>query len=224
MACVGQDDPDYAECEGTCQHVSIPCNDTCGLTTWRCGEECVDLANITVIDCAGTCQSVALPCDNACPLGYTKCNDTCHLDIGDTWPCGSQCISTSDTCQSKCHPGFLMSETGGCQPPSEICPNDECQEDADCQDGASCVLQGSRFYCQCRLGYRLTPSAEATCPHTGTCEQMVNGVTECDCHGGICPFCNATTPHSPDTLQFLALDGKTNVNTEYFRLRRYDSV
>ena len=47
MACVGQDDPDYAECEGTCQHVSIPCNDTCGLTTWRCGEECVDLANIT---------------------------------------------------------------------------------------------------------------------------------------------------------------------------------
>lgn len=212
LVCVGQDDPDYADCKGTCQHVSIPCNDTCGLTTWRCGGECVDLANTTVTDCAGTCQSVTLPCDNSCPLGYTMCNDTCHLDIGDTWPCGSQCISTSDTCQSRCHPGWLMSETGGCQAPSEICQDDtdECQEDGDCQDGASCVLQGSRFYCQCRLGYRLTPSPEAACPHTGACVTMVNGVTECDCYGGICPFCNATTPHSPDTLNFGYLNGKIN--------------
>ena len=139
------DDPDYTDCEGTCQHVSIPCNDTCDLTTWRCGGECVDLANTTVTDCEGTCQSVALPCNSSCPLGYTMCNDTCHLDTGDTWSCDSTCISTHDTCQSRCHPGWLMSETGGCQEPSEIC-QEECQDDGDCQEGASCVLQGSRFY------------------------------------------------------------------------------
>ena len=112
---VRPDDPDYADCGGTCQHVSIPCNDTCTLTTWRCGGECVDLANTTVTDCAGTCQSVTLPCNSSCPLGYTMCNDTCHLDTGDTWSCDSMCISTHDTCQSRCHPGWLRSETGICQ-------------------------------------------------------------------------------------------------------------
>ena len=212
QGCVAPGDADYYDCGGACQHVSLPCNDTCPVTTWMCGGECVDLANTSVTDCGGTCQSVALPCNTSCPLGFALCNGTCHLNTGDTWACDTTCIPASDTCHSRCPPGRLMSASGGCLQPSEICPDDtsECQDDQDCQEGASCVLQGSRFYCQCRLGYRLTARAEATCPHTGACVEMVNGVTECDCYGDICPFCNATTMTSsgPVTYNFADMTGK----------------
>lgn len=148
------------------------------------------------------------------------CDGICVINVGDLWSCNGECFPTSMTCDDQCQPGRVNVD-GLCKDPSEICPDtDQCVTDADCQDGASCVLQGSKFYCQCGLGYYLSDVSTTSCPMTGTCSQMSES-TRCDCLSSgditVCPFCNATT--SEKTYQYNDISTGTKIYQRKIFLR-----
>ena len=157
--CVSPDSPQYRNCSGSCLSPDQACEGECGEDRRLCGTECV-LTNSTLTSCGDLCQEASTPCHGSCSLGYSLCNSTCLPDTGDHWTCDGDCVSTSTPCHSSCPTGRLL-EAGQCVSPSDLCPADrQCLQDSDCQEGASCLLLGERFYCQCGLGYRLEEAGE----------------------------------------------------------------
>ena len=206
QVCVSEDDPDYYTCNGACVHVSAPCEDTCTNSTWLCGNECVSESNRTVVACGDTCQSAHEPCEGHCATsGLSMCNNTCLPDVAEFWSCDGTCVSAYTPCHGSCPPGRVASD-GECLDPYDLCHDEpECSVDSDCQEGAACLFQLNRFYCQCRLGLSLVTSSDSSCPITGTCSSEANQCQDCYSWSDsitVCPRCNATT--SQTTYQYVS--------------------
>jgi len=196
--CVTKEDEMFNDCNGECVSASVPCNGTCQNTTFLCEDECVPLTNTTLMSCNGLCQPVAQPCDGSCTGGQMLCNGSCVEDNGQYWTCMDSCIPSSDPCQDQCMDGLYLLD-GECVEPCDLCSEDQCMSDSDCQDNAGCFLYGDQFFCQCYLGWTLDRDNASTleCPHTGTCSPATeNGCEESSCYQAdgvsVCPYCNAT--------------------------------
>ena len=74
--------------------------------------------------------------------------------------------------------------------------------------GASCVLSGSKFYCQCSLGYYFSSISTSSCPVSGTCSARTSS-GPCDCYSSsnitVCPYCSAQSSISSAQLQYSGL-------------------
>ena len=215
QVCVSPSSPLYKNCSGSCVPLEAPCDGQCRDGSKLCGAECVDILNSTVMSCGGQCQPASLPCEGECSLGHGLCGDSCLPHTGDVWTCDGECVSAGLPCHSSCPTGRVLQD-GACVSPADLCPEElQCLQDSDCQDGAACLLQGEKFYCQCRLGYTLQepPDNEyhfneglASCPKTGKCIEQSNLAQNCNCYSGdnvtICLFCNATTSYSALIYQY----------------------
>ena len=160
QVCVSPSSPLYRNCFGSCVPLEAPCDGQCRDGSRLCGAECVDSLNSTVMSCGGQCQPASLPCEGECSLGHGLCGDSCLPHTGDVWTCDGECVSAGLPCHSSCPTGRVMQD-GACVSPADLCPEElQCLQDSDCQDGAACLLQGEKFYCQCRLGYTLQEPGE----------------------------------------------------------------
>ena len=208
--CVSEEDDMFKDCNGDCVAASAPCNGVCLNTTTLCGEECVAMANTTHTDCEGICQPVSLPCQASCAPGLMLCQGECVGRSSGYWMCQEECVPASTPCQGECAEGRYL-VAGDCVETPDLCPDQDCLSDSDCQDQAGCFLYGDRFFCQCYLGWELDRSNSSTeCPHTGSCAPA--GQAGCEgapCHhqGGlsVCPYCNAT--YDNITYQYTAGSG-----------------
>jgi len=206
QVCVSPSSPLYQNCSGSCLPLEAPCDGQCRDGSKLCGAECVDILNSTVMSCGGQCQPASLPCEGECSLGHGLCGDSCLPHTGDVWTCDGECVSAGLPCHSSCPTGRVLQD-GACVSPADLCPEElQCLQDSDCQDGAACLLQGEKFYCQCRLGYTLQEPGLASCPRTGKCIEQSNLAQNCHCYSGdnvtLCLFCNATTSYSALTYQY----------------------
>ena len=218
--CVPEQGDMFKDCDGECVAASAPCNGLCQNTTVLCGEECVPLSNGSVTACNGSCQPVTQPCDDSCMAGMMLCNGSCVAVNTKYWTCQHDCLPMSAPCDGDCADGLYLVD-GECVETCDLCPDQECLSDSDCQDHAGCLLSGERFFCQCYLGWELDRSNASTlqCPHTGACTPAgEDGCEGAPCYedGGVsvCPYCNASyqnTEYLYQTGSWFGLDTFTGL-------------
>ena len=209
--CVAEEDDMFKDCNGECVAASVPCNGMCQNTTFLCGNECLPLNNSIMMSCNGMCQPVIHPCDGSCTSGLIMCNGSCVEQNDQYWTCDDSCIPTTIPCQDSCADGRYLMD-GECVETCDLCQDDQCLSDSDCQDNAGCFLYGDKFFCQCYLGWMLDRGNGSTvqCPHTGVCTPATQDtchVSPCYQGGGVsvCPYCNAT--YANVTYQYQTGDG-----------------
>jgi len=175
--CLSSEPGEVTQCQGDCQGPWMPCEGACPEDRMLCGETCLSLDDPWHYSCEGTCLAIDLPCNGSCMPGRLPCNSSCVLHSPDWWQCDGVCQASSLPCSSSCPPGLLLQDNQ-CLPPEQLCtsPEQECQGDGDCQEGAGCLLAGSSMVCQCYLGYTHTLATtsgggwgQGECPRTGLC-------------------------------------------------------
>ena len=186
-------------CQGSCAPGYTLCDDMCLMDVgdvWSCGNECYPVTR--------------------------PCNDTCYPGRVPLSQYQDALLSGIINELENLFPRSESEES--CLDPSLICPdNQQCVSDSDCQagmsythqftmnssfSGASCVLSGSKFYCQCSLGYYFSSISTSSCPVSGTCSARTSS-GPCDCYSSsnitVCPYCSAQSSISSAQLQYSGL-------------------
>jgi len=167
--CVSVSNPDFIDCNGTCQPVSEPCEGECSEGFGKADSKCVPVPNGDYYECEGYFLKHESPCNGVCRGQRIKCRGDRCLERWLTRPCeGEVCIHEDEPCNGTCPSTYRPT----------LCGNKCIREDEPC-DG-KCVNEKYLHLCEDpSLGHEICLATEKIRDGNKDCKDGSDETTLC---------------------------------------------